>query len=454
VGVLPPDFLGDQVDLYKDESAPYKQYGIDSDLRIQMVADNDGVIEAGEKVYLFFGMGRGGDFYYGLDVTNPVAPQLLWRLDGATLPGVGQTWSSPMPTRMNIAGATQNADKLVLVMGGGYDPDQDNAGLTTDIIGNSIYIVDSVSGALLWHGSRDGVHKDFNLAGRAMDYSIPARIRVIDIDGDGFTDRMYAGDMGGQVWRFDVTNGQPAASLITGGVIAQLGGAPNVAPAPENVRRFYNSPDVAFINTRQGNFIHVGIGSGHRGHPLSTTVQDRFYALRDYALDNQTQLQFDSRSIMLDGSVVPITSANANVPFGSYGWRIDLNIGGWNGEKVLAEARTFSNQVIFSTFQPSTTVATCEPQLGTNRTYAMSVYNGSPVMNLDGSVDPNNLTMSDMFVEAQGGILSAAQALSSTAIPGDGIPDVGDDSDGDGLSDANDGGGDSGGTADGSGYRR
>ena len=29
-----------------------------------MVADNDGVIETGEKVYLFFGMGRGGDFYY------------------------------------------------------------------------------------------------------------------------------------------------------------------------------------------------------------------------------------------------------------------------------------------------------------------------------------------------------------------------------------------------------
>jgi hypothetical protein len=137
------------------------------------------------------------------------------------------------------------------------------------------------------------------------------------------------------------------------------------------------------------------------------------------------------------------------VPFGSNGWRVDLNIGGWNGEKVLAEARTFSNQVIFSTFQPSTTVASCEPQLGTNRTYAMSVYNGSPVMNLDGSVDPTNLTMSDMFVEAQGGILSAAQALFvDRDSDGDGIPDVEDDSDGDGLSDANDGDDDGDGTAD------
>jgi type IV pilus assembly protein PilY1 len=257
---VPPEFLGKQIELYKDDSSAYKQYGIDGDLRIQMVADNDGVIEPGEKVYLFFGMGRGGDFYYGLDVSDPLNPQLLWRRDGATLPGVGQTWSSPMPTRMNISGAAQNADKLVLVMGGGYEPDQDNNVLSTDIIGNSVYVVDSVSGALLWHGSKVGTHKSFNVAGRSMDYSIPGRIRVIDIDGDGFADRMYAGDMGGQIWRFDVTNGNTAANLIAGGVIAQLGGAPSSTPALTDVRRFYNTPDVAFINTRDGNFIHIGIG--------------------------------------------------------------------------------------------------------------------------------------------------------------------------------------------------
>ncbi len=434
---VPPEFLGTQIDLYKDESAPYKQYGIDGDLRIQMVADNDGIIGAGEKVYLFFGMARGGDFYYGLDVTDPLSPQLLWRRDNGTLPGLGQTWSSPMPTRMNIAGAAQNADKLVLVMGGGYEPDQDNNALTTDTIGNSIYVVDSESGNLLWHGSRDGVHKDFNVAGKAMDYSIPARIRVVDIDGDGFADRLYAGDMGGQVWRFDVNNGQPAASLIDGAVIAQLGGAPNAVPAAEDTRRFYNTPDVAFINTREGNFVHIGIGSGHRGHPLSTSVQDRFYALRDYAMAPQTQVQLDARTVITDASLVPVTTTSPAVPWNSPGWRVDLSIGGWNGEKVLSEARTFSNQVFFSTFQPTTGVVTCEPQLGTNRTYAMSVYNGAPVMNLDSSADPSNLTMSDLFIQAQGGILSAAQALFVDAdANGDGIPDAEQDTDGDGIPDS------------------
>lgn len=434
---VPPEFLPDQVELYKDESSAFKHYGIDGDLRLQVVADNDGVIEPGEKVYLFFGMGRGGDFYYGLDVSDPLSPQLLWRLDGNTLPGLGQTWSAPMPTRVDIQGASQNPDKLALVIGGGYEPDQDNPLLSTDTIGNSIYIVDSVTGALLWHGSKNGTHKSFDTPNRSMDYSIPARIRIVDIDGDGFLDRMYAGDMGGQVWRFDVHNGKPASELVTGGVIAQLGGAPLAEPDAKDVRRFYNAPDVAFINTREGNFAHIGIGSGHRGHPLGTSVEDAFYALRDYRLGSMTQAEFDALTVITHGDLEPVTSTSTSVSWGKPGWRLDLSIGGWNGEKVLSEARTFSNQVIFSTFQPSTGQISCVPQLGTNRTYAMSVYNGAPVLNLDGSADATTLTMSDLFVQAEGGILPAAQALFvDVDSDGDGIPDIEDDSDGDGIPDS------------------
>jgi type IV pilus assembly protein PilY1 len=442
---IPPEFLPDQVDLYTDESVASKQYGIDSDLRVQIIADNDGVIETDESVYLFFGMGRGGDFYYALDVSVPDAPVLKWRIDSATLPGLGQTWSSPTPTRVNIGGV----EHLAVVMGGGYEADQDSANLSTDTIGNSIYIVDSTDGSLLWHGGLTGTHESFAVAGRSMDYSIPARIRVVDIDGDGLADRMYAGDMGGQVWRFDINNGAAAGDLVTGGVIAQLGGAPAATPAPEDIRRFYNAPDVAFINTPYGNFIHVGIGSGHRGHPLSLSVEDAFYAIRDYAMGPMTQAQYDSRPIVVHDDLVAVTSASASVPYGNAGWRIDLNIGGWNGEKVLAEARTYGNQVIFSTFQPSDNLLSCEPQPGINRTYVMAVYNGAPVLNLDESADPTTLTMDDLFVEAEGGILSAAQALFVDAdSDADGIPDVEDDSDGDGVSDANDDDDDGNGTAD------
>jgi Tfp pilus tip-associated adhesin PilY1 len=278
------------------------------------------------------------------------AARLLYALDIATLrrsdvqldrlcryrPGV----STPVPTRMDIVGT----ERHVLVIAGGYEPDQDHSALTTDIIGNSIYIVDAVTGALLWHGSRDGTHKDFNVSGRAMDYSIPARVRVIDFDGNGQADRMYAADMGGQIWRFDVNNGQSASNLINGGVIAQLGGAPRALPPLTDVRRFYYAPDVATVNTKDYNFIHIGIGSGHREHPLSVDNQDRFYALRDYGIGAMTQSQYDSLTVITDASLTPVTDVDTHVPNGSPGF--STNIGGWQGEG--AGRRAPSAQVIFA----------------------------------------------------------------------------------------------------------
>ncbi len=79
---------------------------------------------------------------------------------------------------------------------------------------------------------------------------------------------------------------------------------------------------------------------------------------------------------------------------------------GWRGEKVLAEARTFNNQVFFTTFIPSASATSCEPQLGINRLYVMSLFNGAPVNNLDNSQDPDNLTETDRYKEFTGSISS------------------------------------------------
>jgi type IV pilus assembly protein PilY1 len=442
---IPYEFLRDQILLYQNDSTADKHYGIDGDLRILMVGDNDNVVETGEKVFLYFGMGRGGDFYYALDVTRPLEPAVLWTATSGALPKLGQSWSTPVPTRIDIQGANyhaENTEKHVLVIGGGYEPDQDNETFSTDSLGNALYIVDAYSGELLWSASNSGATQNFAAMGRSMDYSIPARIRVVDFDGNGLADRFYAGDMGGQIWRFDVKNGSPAASLVAGGVIAQLGAAPNdpaTVPA-DTIRRFYYAPDVATVNTRTENFIHVGIGSGHRGHPLNMTNHDRFFALRDGPLP-MDQAAFDALTPITAADLQQITSANTTITSGKRGWYLDLNIGaGWNGEKVLAEARTFNNQVIFSTFRPGTDgVPSCTPQLGTNRIYQVNIFNGAPVTNLDGVVDDAGLTMTDMFVQNAGGILSTAQALFVDADSNNnGIPDAEEDADGDGIPDEHD----------------
>src|SRR6185503_19342180 len=82
---IPPEFLEDQVQLYANANTAVKHYGIDGDLRVLTIGDNDNLIESGEKVFLYFGMGRGGDFYYALDVTDPLEPHYLWSMKSGAL---------------------------------------------------------------------------------------------------------------------------------------------------------------------------------------------------------------------------------------------------------------------------------------------------------------------------------------------------------------------------------
>jgi type IV pilus assembly protein PilY1 len=294
----------------------------------------------------------------------------------------------------------------VLAFGGGYDPSQESEAGSVDSSGNSIFVVDSVSGALLWHISDDGADKNF----ADMQYSFPSDLKVIDLNGDQFADRMYAADMGGQVWRFDILNGQPASTLVNGGVIAQLGGAPEADPAVADNRRFYYPPDVALVNDDNNSFLHLGIGSGHRARPNGTANQDRFYALRDYnAFGKRTQAEYDAITPVKDDDLADVTSdANAVVPIGSPGWKLELSDGGWRGEKVLAEARTFNNQIFFTSYTPSPLQAAidCGPALGSNRLYIIDIFNGAPVNNLDGLGDDEQLTLTDRYQEFEGSIAS------------------------------------------------
>ena len=61
---------------------------------------NDGLpgIAGDERVILLFGMRRGGDTVYALDVTNRNDPQFLWKRQTAT-PPASRRWARPGPRR-------------------------------------------------------------------------------------------------------------------------------------------------------------------------------------------------------------------------------------------------------------------------------------------------------------------------------------------------------------------
>lgn len=393
---VPQDQLGILKQLYFNRSTPDKHYGVDGDLRTLTIdINNNGVIEPldGDRVYLFFGQRRGGTNYYGLDVTSKTSPILMWVKGINDLPHISQTWSSPIAARVNIAGATQNAEKFVLIFGGGYDGTQDNTTYSTDLFGNTIYMLDAVSGELLWWAGND-LAADLTLS--AMNNSIPGDIRVLDIDSDGFADRMYAADMGGRIFRFDIFNGQFASNLVTGGVFASLGAADLAVPTLADTRRFYYAPDTAIIAIGGQRYLNISLGSGYRAHPLETGVDDRFYALRDQDLFRQlSQLEYDTLVPITDSDpdLVDITiDPAATLPLGARGWKLKLlNL----GEKVLGESKTFDNRIFFTTFTPQSNLSNCQLIPGVNRLYAVSAINAAPFTDLDQDGDLGGLDLSD-----------------------------------------------------------
>ncbi len=383
---IPRELLPNLKELYFDEDVNFKNYGLDGDL-VPIVADlnHDGIIEVGtDFAYLVFGMRRGGDNYYLLDVTDKNNPSLKWV---KTFPEFGQSWSPPTVARIkvNSAIATGSQD-AVLVLGGGYDTSHDTPSPPSgpDAEGAAIFILDLETGNRIWRAGSD-TNADLQLD--LMDRSIPSQIRVIDINGDGFTDRMYTADLGGQVWRFDITNGEIPGKLVAGGVIASLGANALDAPTNADARRFYSTPDIAmFVDQRQDRrYLAVSLGSGYRAHPLDKTTNDRFYSMRDPDIFNRlSQTYYDNYPVIKDADLVEVQ--------GDYGTVITASDRGWKltipaNEKVLASSRTFNDTIYFVSFEPSvTSLDPCTAGQSVNRLYAVNVENGDAVVALEAPV--------------------------------------------------------------------
>ncbi len=394
---VPQELLPNLNVFYDNRSSNRHPYGLDGPITAWVKDEGiTGKIEAGDHVYLYAGMRRGGRNLYALDVTDRGAPTLKWTINGGTTTGfaeLGQTWSKPILTNVNISGTK----KEVLVFAGGYDPDQDTYSTRSgDDMGRAIFMVNPNDGSLVWSGGPDGSHNETFVD---MLYSIPSDIRVVDMDVDGLADQLYVGDMGGQVWRFDINNGGALAGLVQGGVIARVSDTTFAGN-----RRFFYAPDVSVAVLDGEKFLSVAIGSGWRAHPLNTTIEDRFYMFKQEAVfeapTSYTVLTHadlhDATDNLIQDSDSTKSEAAINDLAGKDGWWMGFSTA---GEKVLAESLTLDNKVIFSSYVPGSGGSTCAADVGTGHVYAVSLFDATPVEDLDES--GGNLTTGDRMVNLE-----------------------------------------------------
>lgn len=381
---IPGEKLATLNSRYSNPSSTNPEFGMDLTWTfLRQDTDKNGQISTGDKLYLYGGMRMGGDNYYALDVTNLDSPKLLFAIDGgATGPyaRMGQTWSQPVVTNIKVAGII----KPVLVFGGGYDPTHEVNALNTGVNnkGNQLYIVDAVTGQLIWYASGSSSDTDATIVSD-MKFSVPTAPNVVDVDLDGVADAIYFGDLGGQVFRADVDS----KALVNTGVIkrvkllAKLG--ETTAGTTSNQRRFYEPPSVAlFKDANNVSFATVAQGSGYRSHPLNTQIDEHFYVFFDYDLpryDLATAADTALQSVISNTDLVKLDLTSTTVQTngvdvtGKRGWYVDFPE---SGEKSLAPALTFKNKLLFSTYTPLISGGKCSPVIGKTKLYTFCMPYG------------------------------------------------------------------------------
>ncbi|MEH6592789.1 MAG: hypothetical protein V7746_21155 [Halioglobus sp.] len=392
-------------------------YGIDSPAVIYTKDINfDGILDyrAGDKVYLYSGLRRGGNIMYALDISNPDRPAFLWRIDNSTtgFSEMGQTWSVPNIQKIPGYVDSNGIPKPVLIFGAGYDTDKDATTVASpDDIGRGIYIVDATTGALVWSVT-PAANSSTNLRASNLNHSVPASVTALDSNGDELVDRLYFGDAGGQLWRVDMPgHARPNASQDTWRLtkMADLNDGTSSAAAD---RRFISTaPDVVRTEAYGKIFDAILIGTGDRTNPKAVDVTNRFYMIRDervspYTTDAPSSSDclsdpppddFRCNLPVTDSDLHDLTSNPINVGTteeklaastalaAAHGWRMDLEA---NGEKSLSRSLTIAGKVYFTTFSPDAALTNlCEPTTGTSRLYAIDLSDASETTDFNNDND-------------------------------------------------------------------
>jgi len=314
------------------------------------------------------------------------------------IPELGQSWSEPEFGRVKTSPGDTSGTPVCFI-GGGYSADNS--------AGRAMVVVNVFTGAVV---------RKFTTA---MNYSVPSSVKVVDEDGNGFVDKVYVGDLGGQLWRFGQvaidSGGSPLSfpdcdediNSWVGQVVFTA--ATYVLGSTTYRRKFFYPPSI----TLEKGYDLIFTGTGDRENACDpTTGADRVYAIKDTHEINQLSPTAFTEADLVDVTNPAFPAPNLNHTNedvdsnGNFdqGWFIRLvdDLGGSAGEKVLAQGVVFYKTYYLTTFTPNNDP--CVPG-GNAKLYALNYLTGEAVIafsDTDGDGE-NDLTRS---VPIGGGIPS------------------------------------------------
>jgi len=371
------------------------------------------IYQNGSQKIMIFGERRGGYDYTALDISSPTAPSWLYSfgphiLDEDTgdpsnpYEQLGQSWGKPeratiaTSSVVTTAGCNLNIETTaqdVFLVPGGYDNNQDQTTPSaTDTVGRALFAINVSSGALVDNFNFNAVsHSSLGMTHSFVDMT------ALDHDGDGIHSRVYAGDLGGNMFAFrddEEVIFTPCSTDISQVIVDGVWTAKKLFNASTDgvQRKILYPPDA--VGETFGEMIFFG--TGDRSDPGKTTVVNRIYAVKNDWASSATLTESDLVDVTNDLIQLGTDAEQESVKTAlqaAGGWFIQLeNL----GEKVVASPRVYGGVVYFTTYTPSDGTEGVEGDpcavstvRGIGRMYAIDYKTGASVLELSSETETN-----------------------------------------------------------------
>jgi type IV pilus assembly protein PilY1 len=309
---------------------------------------------------LIGGLGKGGKGFYAIDVTDPasmtsednIKTKVLWEFSSATT-GVGDTLGYSFGTPVVLKTKKYG---WVVVLTSGYN--------NTDGYGY-VYFVNPKTGALL----------EKVQTGNASAGLTQLTAYITDFT-DGTADALYAGDLNGQLWRFNVTAARGSSGVYPAPLkLATLANPSNTA------QPITTQPLVEIDPKSKKRYVLFGTGQLLDTVDINSTAGQSFYAIID-----GTASGFDTGGTypITRNDLAELTEANLTgttvFSLGTkLGWYLDLGKDATSGItwRVTLGPTSFNGVAVFSSLL--TTGDACSPS-GQSRIYAVNYGSGTTAL--------------------------------------------------------------------------
>ena len=346
------------------------------------IATADVLAKSQWRTVLAFGIGRGAQGVAALDVSDPEGfgsvDHLLWEFTDRDDPDIGDVIGSPVIARFRtgIANGIRQYGYFVMVTSGLNTARNDGEGSRSTSGTNTLFLLSLDKRPTdAW---QSGVNY-FKFSTPAGNSQLPnGMTEVVTVAGaDDAVERAYAGDLQGNLWRFDFSAGLPFGK--------SKGTTPDLLfvaqDAVANRQPITHKPAVVFASGG-GYVVLFGTGqylSRADLDPSGFSTQS-FYAVLDRG--NASQVQ---RNELVQRQLLPKNAGSTFEMTGDVftygvsgnarkGWYFDFPESASSGERVVSPLSLVGSQLVFNSLLPS--AKPCE--VPTAKVYALDTLSGLP----------------------------------------------------------------------------